>query len=108
MAVGKTKGVNLVAGQDNIIFEVRPSTTARVALMYISNNDANNKKITVKWFDKTANQTYNIVNGYTLAANQFIKLDGSYMQLKEGDKLICNPETGSVMSSIVTYEETER
>ena len=107
MAIGKTVGKNLVAATDNVMFEVRANTRANVVLLYIANNDINNKKISVKWYDASANATYDIANGYSLTANQFIKLDGSYIRLDAGDKLICNPEAGSVMSSIVTFEETE-
>jgi hypothetical protein len=108
MAMEKTVGVNLTANTDNVMFEVRDNTSAKIVLLYIANNDANNKKISVKWYDKSTNSTYYIVNGYSLTANQFIKLDGSYMKLDAGDKLICTPESGAVMSGIVTYEETER
>ena len=107
MAMGKTVGKNLVAATDNVMFEVRANTRADVVLLYIANADVNHKKISVKWYDASTNETYCLVNGYSLAANQFMKLDGSYMRLDAGDKLICNPETGSVMSSIVTFEETE-
>ena len=108
MAMEKTLGRNLTAATDNVMFEVRPNTTAKVVLLYIANADANNKKITIKWYDKSTNITYYLANGYSLAANQFLKFDGSYIKLDSGDKLICNPEAGSIMSSIVTYEETER
>ena len=107
MAYGKTTGKNLIAAVDNIMFEVRSNTVAQVKLLYVSNNDINNKKISVKWFDASKNETYFVVNGYSLSANAFLKLDGSYIELEAGDKLICNPESGSVMSSIVTYEEFE-
>lgn len=107
MAVSKTVGKNLTANTDNVMFEVRANTIADIYLLYITNADVNNKKISVKWYDASTNETYYIINGYTLAANAFLKLDGSYIKLDAGDKLICNPELGSVMSSIVTYEEVE-
>jgi hypothetical protein len=108
MAIEKTVGVNLTAATDNVMLEVRDNTSAKVVLLYISNNDVNSKKVSVKWYDKSTNSTYYIVNGYSLAANQFIKLDVNYIKLSAGDKLICTPDSGAVMSGIVTYEETER
>jgi hypothetical protein len=107
MAMERTVGKNLTANTDNIVFEVRPNTEAKISLLYIANSDSNNKSISVKWYDASTNETYYIVHGYVLSANQFIKLDGSYMKLDAGDKLICNP-AGTGMSSIVTYEATEK
>lgn len=107
MAMEKTLGRNLTANTDNVMFEVRPNTSAKVVLLYVANSTANNVAISIKWYDKSTDQTYYIANGYALAANQFIKLDGSYIKLDSGDKLICNPASAG-MSSIVTYEETER
>jgi hypothetical protein len=108
MGLEKTVGKNLVAGVDNVMFEVRGNTSAKVALLYISNASGNNKSVAVKWFDASTNETYYIVNNFELDAYKFLKLDGSYIKLDAGDKLICTPEAASTMSSIVTYEETEK
>jgi TRAP-type mannitol/chloroaromatic compound transport system permease small subunit len=107
MAMERTVGKNLTANTNNVMFEVRENTAAKVVLVYIANSSSNNTSISVKWFDASTNETYFLVNGYSLAANQYIKLDGSYMKLEAGDKLICNP-AGVGMSSIVTYEATEK
>jgi hypothetical protein len=107
MAMERTVGKNLTANTDNVMFEVRENTSAKVVLMYIANSNANNVSISVKWYDASTNETYFIIHGHALAANQYIKLDGSYMKLEAGDKLICNP-AGVGMSSIVTYEATEK
>jgi TRAP-type mannitol/chloroaromatic compound transport system permease small subunit len=107
MAMERTVGKNLTANTDNVMFEVRENTAAKVVLLYIANSSSNNIAISVKWFDASTNETYFLVNGYSLAANQYIKLDGSYMKLEAGDKLLCNP-AGVGMSSIVTYEATEK
>jgi hypothetical protein len=107
MAMERTVGKNLTANTNNIMFEVRPNTEAKIVLLYVANSTSNNVPISVKWFDASTNETYFIINGYSLTANQYIKLDGSYMKLDAGDKLICNPAS-SGMSSIVTYEATEK
>lgn len=107
MAIERTVGKNLAANTDNIMFEVRPNAEAKVSLLYIANSDTNNISISVKWYDASTNETYYVVHGYALSANQFIKLDGSYIKLDAGDKLVCNPD-GAGVSSIVTYEEIER
>jgi TRAP-type mannitol/chloroaromatic compound transport system permease small subunit len=107
MAMERTVGKNLTANTDNIMLEVRDNASANVVLLYVANSTSNNIAISVKWYDKSTNETYYIVNGYALSANQFIKLDGSYMKLEAGDKLICNP-AGAGMSSIVTYEVVEK
>jgi hypothetical protein len=108
MAMEKTLGRNLTAGVDNVLFEVRDNTVAKVSLLYVSNAAGANKSIAIKWFDASENETYFIVNNYSLDAYEFLKLDGSYIKLNAGDKLICTPESNSTMSGIVTYEETER
>jgi hypothetical protein len=107
MAMERTVGKNLTANTDNVMFEVRPNTEAKVILLYIANSNTNNVSISIKWYDASTNETYYVVHGYALSANQYIKLDGSYIKLGAGDKLICNP-AASGMSSIVTYEATEK
>jgi len=107
MAMERTVGKNLAANTDNVMFEVRASTSAKIVLLYIANSSTNNSAISIKWYDDSTGETYFLANGYSLAAHQFLKFDGSYMKLEAGDKLICNPAIGG-MSSIVTYEATEK
>lgn len=111
--VFRSFGKNLTAATDNEVYVVPPNVKySYLRMVYLANSDVNNKKVQIKWFDASKNETYNFVNGYSLAANQFLKLEGAnqfvFIQMQVGDKLIINPETGSVMSAVVTVEEVEQ
>jgi hypothetical protein len=40
-----------------------------------------------------------------LAANAYLKLDGSYLVLNPGDTVLVTPEAGSTMDATITVEE---
>jgi hypothetical protein len=93
------------AGVANTIYTCPDNYVAKMVLLFVSNHGGNNKLVTLQWSDTSANQTYYIIGGATLAATGYIKLDGSYLVLNPGDTLIVTPEAGSSMDATVTVEE---
>ena len=101
----RSVGKVLTAGAANTIYTCPNNFVAKMVLLFISNHAGNNKTVQIQWNDVSAGGTYHIVGGYSLAANAYLKLDGSYLALYPGDTLIVTPEAGSTMSTTVTVEE---
>lgn len=98
-------GNNLVAGVKTTVLTVPDKTYARWNLMYIMNNGATNKTVSVWWYDYSQDTEIEILNTVTVTNKQYIKLDGgTYVVLESGDEIRIQSETGSTLSTIVTCE----
>lgn len=98
-------GNNLTAATKTTVYTVPTGYYALWNLCYVVNNSGNNKSVTVKWYDKSTNTEYFVLDAYVLSHTAFIKFDGgSYVVLEEGDQVYITTETGSTMSSINTFE----
>ena len=101
----RSVGKSLTAGSANTLYTCPENFVAKMVLLFIANHAGNNKTVQVQWNDISASGTYHIVGGYTLAANSYLKLDGSYLVLNPGDTVIVTPEAGSTMDATITVEE---
>ena len=101
----RSLGKVLTAGVVNTIYTCPPNYIAKMVLLFIANHAGNNKTVQIQWNDVSASETYHIVGGYTLAGNEYLKLDGSYLVLNPGDTVIVTPEAGSTMDATITVEE---
>ena len=98
-------GMVLTANVANTVYTCPPKYIAKMTLLFVSNHAGNNKTVQVQWNDVSASGTYHIVGGYTLASNAYLKLDGSYLVLNPGDRVLVTPEAGSTMDATITVEE---
>lgn len=98
-------GMVLTANVANVLYTCPPNYIAKMVLLFISNHAGNNKTVQIQWNDISASGTYHIVGGYSLASNAFLKLDGSYLVLNAGDRVLVTPEAGSTMDATITVEE---
>jgi hypothetical protein len=98
-------GTVCTSGVANVVYTCPDNYIAKMVLLFVSNHGGNNKLVTLQWFDASANQTYYIIGGATLAATGYIKLDGSYLVLNPGDTVIVTPEATSSMDATITVEE---
>lgn len=73
-------------------------------LAYAVNHTGNNKYIDMVWYDASTNTSVHILDNYVLSPTQFVKFDGAYIVLEEGDQVRATSETGSVMNVICTFE----
>ena len=98
-------GKLLTAGAANTLFIVPAGYKAEVSLLFISNHTGNNKTISAYWqhAHDAAHQII-IIDGYPLAATEFLKFDGSTIVMQSGDSMVLTPEAGSDMSAIATFE----
>lgn len=98
-------GNNLTAATKTTVYTVPTGYYARWNLCYIVNYSGNNKSVTVKWYDKTTNTEYFILDSYVLTHTNFVRFDGgAYVVLEEGDQVYITTEAGSTMSATNTFE----
>jgi hypothetical protein len=98
-------GKLLTAGAANTLFIVPAGYKAEVSLLFISNHTGNNKTISAYWqHAHDAAHQIRIIDGYLLAATEFLKFDGSTIVMQSGDSIVLTPEAGSNMSAIVTFD----
>ena len=97
-------GKLLTAGVANTLFIVPNGFKAEVSLLFISNHTGNNKTISAYWqHAHDAAHQIRIIDGYLLAATEFLKFDGSTIVMQSGDSMVLTPEAGSDMSAIATF-----
>ena len=98
-------GKLLTAGVANTLFTVPAGYKAEVSLLFISNHTGNNKLISAYWqHAHDITHQIRIIDGYLLAAIEFLKFDGSTVVLQSGDSIVFTPEAGSAMSAIATFD----
>ena len=97
-------GTVLTQAAKTTVFKVPVGYYATWTLAYAVNNSGQNKYIDILWYDASTNTEMSVIYHYVLSPTQFIKFDGSYVVLEEGDEVRALTEAGSVMSVINTFE----
>ena len=98
-------GINPTAGTTTTVYTVPTGYYALFNLLYVHNTGANNKFLTVQWFDASANATIDILTQVTYTAKQYSQLDNAYVVFEEGDQLRVTPEATSAFAIIATFEQ---
>jgi hypothetical protein len=98
-------GITLPAATATTVFTVPKGYVAEVDMLFISNHSGNNKTVTAVWkhAHNPAHQL-RIIDGYQLAAKQFIQFSDGSIIMQQGDSLVVTPEAASDMSVIVTFD----
>ena len=98
-------GTNHTAGSKQTVFTVPPKHYAKWNLLYVMNNGANNKTVSVWWYDASEAAEIEVMNTVTVTTKQYLKMDGgAYVVLEEGDQIRIQAEAGSTLASINTFE----
>lgn len=98
-------GLNLTANTETMVYKVPKGYYAKWSLLYIHNSGSQNKAITVKWYDQSANTSVDILAATPLAAKDYIKFDGeAEVIMEEFDEVRMTAETGSAFGIICTFE----
>lgn len=97
-------GTILTQAAKTTVFKVPVGYYAHWTLAYAVNNTGNNKYIDILWYDVSTDVEMSVIYHYVISPTQFIKFDGSYVVLEEGDEVRALTEAGSVMSVINTFE----
>jgi hypothetical protein len=98
-------GINPTAGTTTTVYTVPTGYYALFNLLYVHNTGANNKFLTVQWFDASANATIDILTQVTYTAKQYSQFDNAYIVFEEGDQLRVTPEAASAFAIIATFEQ---
>jgi len=101
----KSIGANLTPEVEQDVYICPNNFTAKIDLVFVTNNANSNKTITIKWYDYTTNTDYNIAPAYVISAYSFLKLSDGYLIMNSGDKLKFTAASSSDMSAIVSVEE---
>jgi len=66
---------------------------AHMSLLYITNSGTAASDIKVEWYRASQTETHNIIAGKNLSVGDFIKYDGSFIVLEEGDQIKFAPSS---------------
>ena len=99
-------GISPTAQVNTTMYTVPTGYYALFKVMYIHNTGANNKFITVQWYDASANTTLDILMQYPFTSKQYLEFNGAaYIVLEEGDQFKVTTESASTFSIISTFEQ---
>lgn len=66
---------------------------AHISLLYITNSGTAASDIKIEWYRASQTETHNIIAGKNLSVGDFIKFDGSFIVLEEGDQIKFMPSS---------------
>ena len=64
---------------------------SHMSLLYITNSGTAASDIAIEWYRASQAETHNIIAGKNLSVGDFIKYDGSFIVLEEGDQIKFTP-----------------
>ena len=99
-----TVGLNITADTLTKIVEIPKGYKAVVSTLFASNQQGNNKYITMYWqHAHDANHKIYIVKEYVISANNYLQFSDS-MVMQSGDSIWVLTELASAMSVIVSFD----
>ena len=98
-------GINPTAGTTTTVYTVPTGYYALFNLLYVHNTGANNKHLTVQWYDASADATIDILTQVPYTSKMYTQFDNAYVVMEEGDQLRVTPESTSAFAIIATFEQ---
>ena len=98
-------GINPTGGTTTTVYTVPTGYYALFNLLYVHNTGANNKYLTVQWYDASAAATIDILTQVPYTSKQYSQFSDAYVVMEEGDQLRVTPEATSAFSIIATFEQ---
>jgi hypothetical protein len=86
------------------VYTVPTGYYALFNLMYLHNTTGSTKTITAQWYDASATTSYDILTSYSMGSKEYLKFDGAYIVMEEGDQFRVTTESGSTFSVLGTFE----
>jgi hypothetical protein len=86
------------------VYTVPTGYYALFNLMYLHNTTGSTKTITAQWYDASATASYDILTSYSMGSKEYLKFDGAYIVMEEGDQFRVTTESGSTFSVLGTFE----
>tara|TARA_R100000458_G_C8116694_1_gene137291 strand:- start:152 stop:505 length:354 start_codon:yes stop_codon:yes gene_type:complete len=96
-----------VAGSGaSTVYTVPDNYSAIIRHLSFSNNNAAAKKVSAQYYNSATTTYYYIVQDLSVAANAVTNiLDGNFITLNSGDKIIIAGETAGTINALVSLEE---
>ena len=103
----KFKTIGAIAGTGaSAVYAVPSKYSAIVRHLSFSNNNAAAKKVSAQFFISSTSRYYYIVEDLSIAANGVINiLDGNFIAINSGDKIIVSSETAGTINTLLSLEE---
>jgi hypothetical protein len=98
-------GINPTAGTTTTVYTVPTGYYALFNLLYVHNTGANNKYLTVQWYDASADAAIDILTQVPYTSKQYSQFSDAYVVMEEGDQLRVAPEATSSFAIIATFEQ---
>jgi hypothetical protein len=98
-------GINPTAGTTTTVYTVPTGYYALFNLLYVHNTGANNKYLTVQWYDASADASIDILTQVPYTSKQYSQFSDAYVVMEEGDQLRVTPEATSSFAIIATFEQ---
>ena len=98
-------GLKLSGGVNTTVYTVPTGYYAKFNLLYLHNTGANNKYITVQWFDSSAGASVDILTQVPYLSKAYTQFSNAYVTMEEGDQLRVVTEAASTFDLIATFEE---
>ena len=73
------------------LYTCPPNAKSHMSLLYITNSGTAASDIAIEWYRASQTETHNIIAGKNLSVGDFIKYDGSFIVLEEGDQIKFTP-----------------
>jgi hypothetical protein len=80
-----------VDGVAETLYTCPANAKSHMSLLYITNTGTAASDIAIKWYRASQAVTHNIIAGKNLSVGDFIKFDGSFIVLEEGDQITFTP-----------------
>jgi hypothetical protein len=101
ISIGKTKAT----AAKETVYTVPTKLTALWTLLFVANVGANNKSVTVYWYDKSTNAEYAILNKTFNAGATEQWNGGAYVVLEEGDEIrVAQQDNQTTFTFIISLE----
>jgi hypothetical protein len=98
-------GINPTAGTTTTVYTVPTGYYALFNLLYVHNTGANNKYLTVQWYDASAAASIDILTQVPYTCKTYTQFSDAYVVMEEGDQLRVTPEATSSFAIIATFEQ---
>lgn len=100
----------VVAGTTSLqtIYTVPDGALSHWVMMWVSNTSGSNATITVTYYNKELNTTFNFFDGYTVSAKNFFDIGGQFnefVHMSEGDYIqVSSTQPCTFLISLLEYD----
>jgi len=93
---------------ETAVYTVPQGKKSELVMIWISNPSANNRKITLKAYNSSADMSISILEDFAIALHELKQIGGTentFVMMEEGDKILATGSTGSTFSVVCAVKE---